>query len=281
MAANVDLYNTSYSNSEHEVYSQIRRETYGADLGLTSWVSAEEIEEIPRLLRIDSSSHVLEIGFGAGGCALHFAAKIGCRVSGIDVNPNGVRAAEHLARARKLQDRVKFIEHNAAAPLPFPDQAFDAAYSNDAFCHIPNRLRLLRECRRALKPGARLLFSDALVVSGSITNEEIATRSSIGYYVFVPLEENERLLREAGFTLVSTIDATERALLVSEKWRNARAQRKAELLKLEEEANFEGLQKFLDCVHTLTSEKRLSRFVYVAATQDAHPDRTERLTRIT
>jgi hypothetical protein len=116
-----------------------------------------------------------------------------------------------------------------------------------------------------LKPGGRLLFSDALVVSGSITNEEIATRSSIGYYLFVPLEENERLLREAGFTLVSAIDTTERAALISEKWRTARAKRKAELLKLEGEANFEGLQKFLGSVHTLTNEKRLSRFVYVAA----------------
>ena len=33
-------------------------------------------------------------------------------------------------------------------------------------------------------PGGRLLFSDALVISGLITNEEVAVRSSIGLYVF-------------------------------------------------------------------------------------------------
>src|SRR5580704_19285612 len=197
MPDKVDLYNTSYGNSEIEVYAEIRRQTYGLDLGQTSWVSREEIEEIPRLLQIGASSNVLEIGCGAGGCALHFATTIGCRVTGIDLNAHGIRAAEHSAQAQRLSERARFIQHDASMQLPFSDETFDAAYSNDAFCHIPNRLGLLRECRRVLKPGARLLFSDALVISGAVTNEEIFTRSSIGYYLFVPRGENERLIREA------------------------------------------------------------------------------------
>ncbi len=88
---------------------------------------------------------------------------------------------------------MRFVEHDASARLPFSNETFDAAYSNDAFCHIPNRLSLLRECRRVLTAGARLLFSDALVVNGALSNEEIAVRSSIGYYLFVPRGENERL----------------------------------------------------------------------------------------
>ena len=69
MAEKADLYNTSYGNAEVELYAEIRRETYGIDLGLTSWVSAEELAEIPRLLGIDASANVLDIGCGAGGCA--------------------------------------------------------------------------------------------------------------------------------------------------------------------------------------------------------------------
>jgi hypothetical protein len=33
---------------------------------------------------------------------------------------------------------------------------------------------------------------------------------------------------------------------------------------MEDEANFDGLQRFLACVHTLAAENRLARFVYHA-----------------
>src|ERR1700722_12115758 len=272
MPEKVDLYDTSYGNSEIEVYSDLRRETYGVDLGQTSWMNGAELAEIPRLLKIGASSNVLEIGCGAGGCALHFAATIGCSVTGIDANAHGIRAAKHSAQAQELADRVRFIEHDASTPLPFSagssennsDEIFDAAYSNDAFCHIPNRLQLLRECRRVMKPGARLIFSDALVVNGPITNEEIAARSSIGYYIFVPREENERLIQEAGLSFVEARETTQQAAEISQRWRDARAKRKPALKQMEGEANFEGLQKFLSFVHKLTSSNRLARFLYVA-----------------
>jgi ubiquinone/menaquinone biosynthesis C-methylase UbiE len=265
MQEKVDLYNTTYSNAEAEVYAEIRRETYGIDIGQTSWISRDEITEIPGLLQIDASSSVLEIGCGAGGCALHFSATIGCRVTGIDVNEHGVRAAGQAAAAQGLANRVAFLAHDASKSLPYPDDTFNAAYSNDAFCHVPNRPGLLRECRRVLKPGGRLLFSDALVVNGAVTNEEIATRSSIGYYVFVPRGENERLIAEAGLSVVETLDKTAQAAEVSRRWRDARARHKSVLLNVEGEANYEGLQRFLTCVHTLTGERRLARIVYVAA----------------
>jgi SAM-dependent methyltransferase len=260
-----DLYNTAYGNAEAAVYAAVRRETYGIDLGQTSWISVEELGQIPQLLKLCASSNVLEIGCGAGGCALQFAATIDCRVTGIDLNSHGIHAAKHSAEVQQLTGRARFLEHNAGTPLPFPDAAFDAVYANDALCHIPDRPALLRECRRVLKPGGRLLFSDALVVNGALTNEEIAARSSIGYYVFVPRGENERLIEEAGLACVETRDTTAQAAAVSQRWREARERHRPALAKIEGETNFAGLQSFLACVHTLTAENRLARYLYVAA----------------
>ena len=126
------------------------------------------------------------------------------------------------------------------------------------------RLDLLAEIFRVLKPSGRMLFSDALVIGGLISAEEIATRSSIGFYFYSPPGENERLLEQARFSQVRTTDTTENAAQISKKWHDARQKRKEELAAVEGQANFEGLQRFLSCVHTLTSEKRLLRYLYSA-----------------
>src|SRR5215470_4170598 len=62
MTAPVDLYNNAYSNAGSEIYAQIRVETYGHDLGQTSWVTAEESHEIPKMLHLRPDSSVLELG---------------------------------------------------------------------------------------------------------------------------------------------------------------------------------------------------------------------------
>ena len=55
-----------------------------------------------------------------------------------------------------------------------------------AMCHIANRLEVLGEWHRVLRPGGRMLFTDAMIVTGLVSQEELAVRSSIGWYLFVP-----------------------------------------------------------------------------------------------
>jgi hypothetical protein len=98
-----------------------------------------------------------------------------------------------------------------------------------------------------------------------LSHEEIATRSSIGFYVYSPPGENERLIERAGFRQIRVTDTTESAARVAKQWHHAREKRKEELVAAEGNINFEGLQRFLSCVHTLTSEKRLLRYLYFAS----------------
>jgi cyclopropane fatty-acyl-phospholipid synthase-like methyltransferase len=263
--ASVDLYNNSYGNSAVDAYRKIRLETYGEDFGQTSWTTPEEIQHIADVLGLGRESHVVDIGCGSGGCALYFAKTIGCRVDGLDVNGAGIRSAIEAARAGGLDDRASFMPYDVSSGLPYISDKFGAIYSNDAFCHVADRGKLLGECWRVLRPGGRLLFSDALVITGAVSNEEIATRSSIGRYIFVPRGENERLLEDAGFKIVSVEDTSAQAAAIAGRWRDARARREAILLPIEGEQNFRGLQKFLACVHDLTNDKRLSRFLYLAS----------------
>lgn len=260
----IDLYNSAYSNYALDPYREIRVETYGEDLGQTSWVTAEESAEIPTLLDLMSESRVLEIGSGSGRYALRIAETHSCHVIGLDINAHGILTANELARARDLSSLVRFEQCDVSKKLPFPEESFDAVFSNDVLCHVPGRAFVLGELFRILKPNGRLLFSDALVIDGLISQEEIAARSSIGYYVFGPRGINERLIQAAGFDLVSVTDTTDKAAGIAERWRNARQRQRDKLLTLEGEVNFEGLQRFLSGVYILALEKRLLRFVYLA-----------------
>jgi SAM-dependent methyltransferase len=260
----VDLYDSAYGNYVSDTYRQVRIETYGEDFGQTSWVTTEESNEIPELLDLRPDSLALEVGFGSGGYALHLAEKVGCRLIGLDINALGVRNANQLALAKGLSSMARFEQCDASKNLPFDDDSFDAVFSNDVLCHLPGRPEVLGEMFRILKPGGRMLFSDALVVGGLLSNEEIATRSSIGFYVYSPPGENERLIERAGFRRIRVTDTTESAARVAKQWHHAREKRKEELIAAEGNINFERLQRFLSCVHTLTDEKRLLRYLYFA-----------------
>ena len=264
MSAKVELYDSAYANYGSEVYRQVRLETYGQDFGQTSWVSNEESDEIPQLLKLESGSSVLELGCGSGGYAMYLAEKIGCKVVGLDVNASGIENGNQLASARRLEACVHFLQHDASTNLAFDDNSFDALFSNDVLCHVPGRAAVLRQVHRVLKPGGRLLFSDALVVGGMVTHEEIAIRSSIGFYAYSPPGENERLIEQAGLRLIKVTDTTENAAQISARWLQARERKKTELISLEGLRNFEGLQAFLSCVHALTNERRLLRKLYLA-----------------
>ena len=260
----VDLYDNVYGDFGSDAELAVRREAYGEDLGQSSWLTADEWLGFADLLGIGRGSEVLEVGSGSGGPAVYLAVARGCRVTGVDINEHGVRNARTLAQSRGVAERTQFQAVDAREPLPFPANHFDAIVSNDAMCHIAGRPAVLRDWHRLLKPGGRALFTDALVVTGPVSHEEIAARSSIGYYLFVPPGTNEAMLHEAGFALLAVHDVTANASEIASRWHDARARHRTALVAREGEPNFEGLQRFLQCVHTVSMERRLSRFAYLA-----------------
>ena len=260
----VNLYDNVYADFASDAELAVRQETYGEDLGQSSWLTAREWLEFADGLGIVAGTDVLEVGSGSGGPAVYLAEKRACRVTGVDVNEHGVQNAAALADAHNVAGRVRFEVIDASRPLPFSNESFDVIVSNDAMCHIANRGDVLRDWYRLLRPGGRALFTDAMVLTGVVSHAEIATRSSIGFYLFVPPGLNEAMLRDAGFEIRTVQDVTANAAEVASRWHDARARHREPLVAREGETNFDGLQRFLRCVHTLSVERRLSRYAYLA-----------------
>jgi SAM-dependent methyltransferase len=263
MSARIDLFYNTYANFTDQVLAAVREETYGRDIGQNSWVTADEYDRYILDLKLNPTSHVLEVASGSGGPALYVARKARCHVTGIDANSNGVTTANGSAARAGCRQRVDFRVADATYPLPFSAASFDALLCIDSMNHFPNRAATLRDWWWMLKPGGRAMFTDPVVITGPVTNEELAQRSSIGLFVFLPRGLNEELIVKAGFRIVSQTDATENAVLVSHRWRAARERFRDDLMRIEGEERFNGVQKFLGAVHRLTSERRLSRIAYL------------------
>src|SRR5580765_3325150 len=132
-------YNTNYGNFETELYTQIRREAFGEDIGQNSWLTSDEHDRFLQWLGLSSGKTLLDVACGAGGPALRSAALTGCSVIGVDVHEQAVRTANSLAAQRGLTDRAEFRATDAAGRLPFPDATFDAITCIDAINHFPDR----------------------------------------------------------------------------------------------------------------------------------------------
>jgi SAM-dependent methyltransferase len=103
--APVNLYDHAYGDYGSDAEAAVRRETYGEDLGQTSWLTAPEWLGFADRLRVTASSDVLDVGCGSGGPAVYLALERGCRLTGVDLNEHGVRNANALAKARARGSR--------------------------------------------------------------------------------------------------------------------------------------------------------------------------------
>jgi SAM-dependent methyltransferase len=260
--AHVPLYTSAYAG--YAVRDEVRRLTYGDDVGQSGWVTADEIGRFAEWLELDVGSRVLDVGCGSGGPALRLAATTEADVLGVDVLEEGIATATRLAEERELTDQARFVQIDATARLPLPDATFDAVISIDVMCHLPNRLEILREWHRVTKPGARILYTDPTIVTGLVTDAEIADRSAIGVYVFSTETLNETLLSGAGFEVSRREDLTENMAAMAGRWHDARDRFRDDLLVDEGTETFEGIQRFLAACHLLARERRLSRYAYLA-----------------
>ena len=264
MPQSVDLYGAAYGNFDNEAQEQVRRETYGEDFGQSSWVTADEYRCFWRRLELGPTDHVLDVGCGSGGPAVFLAGEVGCQVSGVDIHEAGIRAGQTLVRQAGLHEQVRLRHADVREPLPFADETFDAIVCMDVICHLADRRRLFEEWHRVLRSGGRVLYTDPVVVTGLVTKDDLASRSSTGHFEFCPPGVNERLVREAKFDLLWTADITANVVTVSKRWQDSRQRCASKLIELEGDERFAALQGFLDTVHRLSADRRLSRFVYLA-----------------
>ncbi len=177
-----------------------------------------------RAAGIDAGSRVLDVACGTGDLAEAFADAGAAAVTGVDFTPEMLDIARakgaRAAAGRGPRPAVAYARGDAMA-LEFPDASFDAVSIAFGIRNVSDPARALREFRRVLRPGGRLVVlefaepGNALVRWGSNLytrrimpwTASLVARDRSGAYHYLPRSvttfqapaQFARSLQEAGF----------------------------------------------------------------------------------
>jgi SAM-dependent methyltransferase len=155
---------------------------------------------------------VLDVGCGPGLYAEELVARGASELTGVDASPTMVE----LARAR-VPERAAFRVHDLESPLDWlaPD-SFDLAVMALVIHHLDDRVGVLREIHRVLRPDGRLVVSthhptgDWLIHGGSYFDVSLIRETwSRGWnvrYWRLPLTKSAAEFSEAGFVIERLVE---------------------------------------------------------------------------
>lgn len=137
-----------------------------------------------------AGKRVIDLGAGYGGAARVLAGEHGAHVTCLNLSAVENERNRALTAAAGLGERITVVDGSYDA-MPFDDESFDVAWSQDAILHAPDRGKVLDEAARVLEPGGLLAFTDPMQaddVADTSLLQPIYDRihlpdlASIGYY---------------------------------------------------------------------------------------------------
>jgi len=124
---------------------------------MLSWAG---VTEVTAALNLAPGQLLVDLGCGRGGYSLEIARQTGARLLGLDFSPVAVAAAVAASRAASadIAAPAAFYVGNITA-TGIVTNAADAIVCIETIMFADTPLDMLRECRRILAPGGRLVLT--------------------------------------------------------------------------------------------------------------------------
>ena len=184
----------------------LERSVCGCAYGSTSWTTRSEAERIAQLLELRPAAKLLDVGSGTGWPGLYLAQLTGCDVVVVDLPLGSLRLALERATADSLREQCEVVAADGAA-LPFKDASFDALSHSDVLCCTPDKLGVLRACRRVAREGARTAFT-VIALAPSLAGSERRLAIDSGPTFVDASDDYAILLDQSGWCLLERTDLT-------------------------------------------------------------------------
>lgn len=210
MAVNCDdccqAFADSYDLSRLPAMRRVEEAVLGCDYGGTSWTTRQQAIRMIESLHVGREQHLLDIGSGSGWPALFVANQSGCGTTLVDIPLNALGQARDRAQQDGLANRVNTVAASGAA-LPFGDATFDVITHSDVLCCLPEKIEMLRECRRVIKDDAISLFSVIWIPAGLSPEDHDRAIEAGPPFIDTP-GDYAVLLQETGWQLIERTDVT-------------------------------------------------------------------------
>lgn len=133
------------------------RATWNAgDFGVIAKANTKSADAFVARLALPTGTNVLDVACGTGNVAIPLA-RMGCRVTGVDIAANLLVQARDRALIEGLS--IDFDEGDAEQ-LPYSDASFDAVVTMFGAMFAPRPEHVVREFARVLKPGGLLAMAN-------------------------------------------------------------------------------------------------------------------------
>jgi ubiquinone/menaquinone biosynthesis C-methylase UbiE len=90
---------------------------------------------------------------------------------GVDATAAIVERGQRLTREEGLDDRIRFVLADACQS-GLPSASADFVWSEDAWCYVADKRRLIAEAARIVRPGGVIAFTDWVEGSAGLTDPE-------------------------------------------------------------------------------------------------------------
>ena len=152
-------------------------------------------------------STVIEVACGVGGSARFLAQECDAQVLATNIAETQLDEGRRAAAAEGLGDRVRFAfadYHDLSALAE--NASFDCWWCQEALLYAADKPRVLREARRVVKAGGRLVMTDLLLTGMASPDERVALRRDIRAPEMITIEEWDAIIAGQGFEVVARED---------------------------------------------------------------------------
>ncbi len=205
----IDTYEAEWEKQGHR---SLHLEYYDEEHEEPGPAAINTMRQLAERADISNTDRVLNIGCGVGEDSVWNARAYGATVIGINISEQQLELARENAAGHGVDDRTEFRYDDFHTLETIADNSIDVVWGLEAVSHAHNRETVLKQCKRVLVPGGRVVLSDLFFHESAdmTTYQEDIDRINDGLGLSLGAIDSFRETLEAvGFTSINTSDETE------------------------------------------------------------------------